>query len=1003
MGNSLAGKRDSFGKLLISSSNSLKDQLHTLMEEEEEEEEVENGEGQEADKEQTPTPSASTNHFREESSYTCSSEFLPTRPRPANLTLRTLSLRPETLPLSGTEGLPTPSLTPSPRMVGLKALMLAPSPSPSPSPLPSNPSVSSTSLRRQSLSVSPSPPPQDYIQRRQSISTFNSPAPTVIKRKSSISYKPADSGNHPLGSLPTPEPTPTSPLPPLHAALPPSSTTLVPDLDRPLSPTEQAFLFRSHTSLLCRISDLEQAIAGGRGKISSGASTGLPGMAYGRDEGYNPSKFHEQPITKISMASKPELLPTPPSDEMLQLVSDLKSERDELMRDADGWRTRVSDLEKQISTLTRRVEAERREAWVVRERLSLVEVEKKRTMEDMERGRLERRRLEKALHSEEAASTKVKEERDSLNNLLKTEQNKRKVAEREVESLRTEVERLCARAEQADADLQALLVTPKVEVTMQMPLSRRFNSIDSQISTSSNTDVEEYVPVGIRTRKLNAVQEEIEDRDLPRDVTSECGIDSDNDELAHYEDDEELDDDMMFGDDQTSSSFGSIVRSNSHLLRLDVAGAAPPPLPVHNFVPSHVHSGSMERGWSFPQSRGIPSSVPRGPPQVDNFFECLDALDAVEIDDTGILPTYDSVTAKQSWLGAVQSSDDDDDDEMPPFVLPTQPKEKNWKEIEAAKLSVLTEADDEADEEENLCKSPGFPSPHEGQATQQSEIDPVTPRARASHTFQVPTAPAKHTKARKTSTDFAIPGFKPYSGSVPILKAPPPPKRISSPQDTSTPPRPGGIGAVPLKLTSPNVMPQPTYNSQLDFTTPNKPRPSAPGPTLIPRLSTSPKPPLVKTIPPMTDMRPKSQSVATTATKLTPPKPSRSMPPVFIPQPKTTGKSVIRSSPLPPQPPMLIAQQTVSPAVSSSKQGLTFKLTQQMQSLTSLWSPWSPSSDTVGKTAGSKGDIVFEKPKVTRYVSKMRQLERLGRELREGSVLSACEYCAHCGDGVIMI
>ena len=979
------------------------------MEEEEEEEDEKDAINISEAQEETVTPPA---NFRGEPSFPRPKVSPPCRPRPANLTLRPLSLTPESLPLSGSEGLPTPSPTPSPRIVGLKALKLAPSPSPSPAP--SNYSISSTSSRRQSLSVSPSPSSMEVLQRRQSISSFGSPTPSAIKRKSSISYKRSDSIDHPSASLPTPAPTPTSPLLPLHAALPSLSSSSVtgpiPDLDRPLSPTEQAFLFRSHTSLLCRISDLERAIAGGRLGQSSDSNSELSTRAsLWLDDGYNPLKSHERPIsiTNTSTTSDPESLPSQPSDEMLQLVSDLKSERDELMRDADGWRTRVADLEKQIGTLTRRVEAERREAWVFRERLGLIDVEKKGIKEDLERCRLECRRLEKALRSEQGARTKAEEERDVLSSLLKAERKERHVTEREVESLRVELDQLCTRAEQADADLQALLATPKVELTMQMPVPRRFSSVDSQLSASSITDVEEYVPVGIRTFKLNAVEEEVGSRDIPRDVTNDSGSENDNDELAHYEDDGELDDDMMFGEDQTSSSFGSIVHSNSHLLRLDLAAVAPPPAPAPvPALPSHAKSGSMERGWSFPQGPGKSSSAPtRGPPKVDHFFECLDALDASETaDESGSLSTYDSITAKQFWRGAVQTVDKDND--LPPFVLPSQPrKEKDWKEIEAAKLEVVVEEV----EEDFSFKYPAFPAQPEMRPTLDTENDPVTPRAGLCQKLPVHVDIPKHAKESKTSMDFVIPGFRPYSGSVPVLNPSPPAKQVGSPaKDSPVTPTGNGDVAVAFKPNSPTMIPQPIYKSQPSvLTTPPKPRPSNAGSTFIPRLSTSPNALLARTV--STTCTPTKNREYPAVQVSTPSKASTiSMPPVFMPQPKTTSKSVTRSSPLPPQPPMLtrfpIPQQTATPVASSLKQGLTSKLSQQMQSLTSLWSPWSTSPDTSAKAlAGSRFDTMYEQHPVVRYVSRERQLDRLRRDIRADVALMSCGACANCRAGMIFI
>jgi chromosome segregation ATPase len=69
---------------------------------------------------------------------------------------------------------------------------------------------------------------------------------------------------------------------------------------------------------------------------------------------------------------------------MLRLVVDLKAELDELKRDIDGWRTRVSDLEKKSGALALSVDTERREAWIARERLSLLEVEKRAAVRSAE-------------------------------------------------------------------------------------------------------------------------------------------------------------------------------------------------------------------------------------------------------------------------------------------------------------------------------------------------------------------------------------------------------------------------------------------------------------------------------------------------------------------------------------------------------------------------------------------------------------------------------------------
>lgn len=505
LNSSLTGKRDSFGKHLLV-SNAMKDQLHTLLEEEEEEEEwqipqpaskAEEAQGS-TEKEETIHPPWAPAELLQESLQPEAAEARPAthqsnRHRPSNLVLRPLSLTPNSLPLSRVaDSLPTPALTPSPRITGLKTLHLA-------SPASSISSMSSiSSSRRQSLSVSPSPRPV-MPERRQSVGSYATPP----HQRASISYKRTDAPEHAVHLL-TPDATPTTAVPPLHAKLPslprtPADVSTLPDLDRPLSPTEQAFLFRSHTSLLCRISELETAIAE-RGRSPSG---------FGRSRSRSPAHERFLSITSNSSCmSETESVSSTPSDELLQLVSDLKAERDELMRDVDGWRNRVSDLDKQIGTLNRRVEAERRDAWVVRERMGVLEVEKKRVREDLERERLENRRLEKAIMIEETARKHAEEERDTTSRALQEEREKREAVELEAQRLRVELAQLREHTQRVEADLQAAISVP-------YPM-RRFDTGDSQ----STTDVEEYIPLGMRSLKLDLAREEPE-HDLPLSIRSE--------------------------------------------------------------------------------------------------------------------------------------------------------------------------------------------------------------------------------------------------------------------------------------------------------------------------------------------------------------------------------------------------------------------------------------------------------------------------------------------------
>jgi len=170
-----------------------------------------------------------------------------------------------------------------------------------------------------------------------------------VKRQSSISYKSSlDNTAGRLAGLPTPEMTPVLPER-KQSGFTPDDEQL--PCQRPLSASEHHFLFKSHNALLARITDLENT-------LSSRTRT----------------RTWSRPVSMASDVSSNST--SEPSDEMLSLIADLKAERDELKRDADGWRTRVADLEDKVGVFAKRVEAERREAWVARSHLGLLAVEK---------------------------------------------------------------------------------------------------------------------------------------------------------------------------------------------------------------------------------------------------------------------------------------------------------------------------------------------------------------------------------------------------------------------------------------------------------------------------------------------------------------------------------------------------------------------------------------------------------------------------------------------------
>ncbi|EGO01560.1 hypothetical protein SERLA73DRAFT_166106, partial [Serpula lacrymans var. lacrymans S7.3] len=155
---SLMGKRDSFGKL-VPSSSSAKDQLHTLVEEEEEEEEEE------------VVPQVGQVEAETEAAVNSVIKS-PIRPRPASLNLRPLSLVSGSVVSSAPGNLPTPTLTPSPRPVGLRSLALASSPSSNPfSPSYADvTTMNTTKTKRLSVITTPSSStPVNSLARRFSI------------------------------------------------------------------------------------------------------------------------------------------------------------------------------------------------------------------------------------------------------------------------------------------------------------------------------------------------------------------------------------------------------------------------------------------------------------------------------------------------------------------------------------------------------------------------------------------------------------------------------------------------------------------------------------------------------------------------------------------------------------------------------------------------------------------------------------------------------------------
>ena len=668
-------------------SVSTKEQLGTLVEEEEEEEEHHVPE--------TESPVEVT--------VTSPSPALA-RHRPASLNLRPLSLAAGSIV---TNDLPTPTLSPSPSArSGLRSLTLASKRQSLNLPLSTSP-LSGPPARRPSLNL------DLHSERHHS---FRAPQ---LSRRSSISYVcSSGSPSESMSGLPTPEMTPTS-----------TSSRTQEDMEsflasrstRPLSTSEQHFLFQAHATLVQRITDLERALSS------------------------RSSRSYSRPV---SYASDSSAVSSEPSDEMLSLIADLKAERDELKKDVDGWRTRVNDLEKQISLYAKRIDAERRDAWVARQRVGLLEVEKSGL--------------------DEALRAKTAEAKDAVEQLAQV-QSEKSAAEQEVERLRAELERMataqneCVRLQgELDAERQkreevekelehaGLMNTPRpyevpaaMSRTMMFARSRGlgFQSIDSE---GSFTDVEsEDMSVDKFEFSLKAVAEEDEE------TLSNM---SDEDELARFEDEEEGDADA-FPQSLTTSSFGSSEDVNELAARNEPRvpqltrspSATPSPLPTPEATKvEHCRARSLSKAWSFPTEPVV--AVSRVD-EIDRFFGCLEDVDNSPPLDSRLRSLESGKTLFSQALAEA-------DDELPPFVIPADVGVEVTPESPKRELDVVMEEDEEEAEENSSAQANvddefvgevdeggikfTFTIPPEFQT--EASVAPSTPAQKSSPTVQTPVA-----------------------------------------------------------------------------------------------------------------------------------------------------------------------------------------------------------------------------------------------------------------------
>jgi len=346
---------------------------------------------------------------------------------------------------------------------------------------------------------------------------------------------------------------------------------------------------------------------------------------------------------------------------MLSLIADLKAERDELKRDVDGWRTRVANLEDKVGILTKRVESERREAWVARSRLGLLELEKSGVEVSLEEKTAS---FQETLGKLEA----VTREFDILEayNVELQEQGKRsQEAEEECTRLRAALEEERRKRESLEKALDGvdLLATPTPETASFK--RQMFRSVDSDASL---TDVEPLDDPYAKAVTLKAVVEEDEGANVS---DGEDDWDEENG-LAGYEDEE--DSDLSFQSPGTSSVVSMDEYTRAHLnlgtpntfslIASDASSNSVSPIPT--LISKHAAHNSLSKTWTFPSGRQPTPSSRDEHEKVDRFFGCLDDLDTS--------PTIDFMSKaanNKSLFSQGFGADLGNDDEMPPFVLPS--------------------------------------------------------------------------------------------------------------------------------------------------------------------------------------------------------------------------------------------------------------------------------------------------------------------------------------------
>jgi hypothetical protein len=643
-----------------------------------------------------------------------------------------------------------------------------------------------------------------------------------------------------------------------------------PTQTRPLSASEQHFLYKSHNALLARINDLERVLM--RRRESGGYSNGVSSR---------PLSVASS-VSSVGSMAMDSAAGSEPSDEMLRLIADLKAERDELKRDVDGWRTRVGDMENQMSVLAKRVENERRDAWVARSRVGLLEVEKGVLMKKMEAVD-ELIEKEKRLWEQERQT--LEEENVECKNRIGE-----LVSELEGVKKELEIERL--KKEEADS---LSTPTPRTFGAYSRPVvpskhGLGFMSVDSESSTTDIDSSDDSFRFGLKA----VTEEENDDGDYSEEENA----------LVGYEDEDEGDTDMSL---QSSSSFDSeedLPRPLAHLQNMGLPPSPTTPKP-QVFTPprsGHVRKATLSKTWTFPFG-GQQQAQAAEPEENDRFFGCLDDPDS---DTSSSVPNSPSAYSYEKSKGIFSSGfkfappDDNASFFLPDGVgeLADDDAEKDDEKrlsIVAEVVEEETESDSDSEtevEDEDMFGEIGgiritFTPPQEDSEpkAERKQIQMSSPVKRTSPPPVLPALNFGEEEDDEEDEQDDLRKVIPFNFGRPLMeeREPSPPPSIAFPIIVTPPtslPRPA----------SPSMIPRPTSPSSIPRAVSSRSRSSSSSDSF------SSPPSKVST------MRAGASTPFSSNSYITPPTKRGGVLPSFIPQPVSSSPSPNRSVPAPVKP-----------------------------------------------------------------------------------------------------